>query len=159
MSVRAVLIVPALALALFATGCGGGSVEKLVPVGGKLVVDGEALDGVIVTFIPEASQKERRGGAGTTDASGVFTVTDLGQNLPGLPAGKYTVAYSRPRLPNGAAFPKAEPGKPIDPGIVRVESLPAHLTTPNQNLPTSQVEIPKEGNTNLELKISKRSSR
>lgn len=158
MRVRAVSLVVGLVLAVFAVGCGGASAEKIVPVGGKLVVDGVALDGVIVTFIPEASQQERRGGTGTTDAAGAFTVTDLGQNLPGLPAGKYTVAYSRPRLPDGSAFPTPEPGKSLDPGIVRVETLPAHLTTPNQTAPASQVEIPEGGNTKLELTVSKRRS-
>jgi hypothetical protein len=158
MSLRALLFVPGLISVLFVAGCGGGGgpVETLVPVGGKLLVDGEPLDGVVVTFIPEIS-KNRRGGSGTTDATGAFTVTDLDQNLPGLPSGKYTLAYSRRRLPDGSAGPKPEAGKTADTGIIRVETLPTHLTTPNPNVLSNQVEIPKDGNTKLELKISMKS--
>ena len=87
-------------------GCGGAPpLETLVPVAGSLMVNGKPLDGVTVTFIPEIA-KNNRGGSGTTGVDGSFKVTDLTQNLPGLAVGKYTVAYSRMRLPNGSAPPK-----------------------------------------------------
>ena len=158
MSLRALLFVPVLISALAVLGCGGAPGEKLVPVGGKLLIDGQPLDGVEVSFIPEMSKKNSRGGSGVTDATGAFTVTDLDQNLPGLAPGKYSLAYSRRRLPDGSAGPKPEAGKPVDPGIIRVETLPAHLTIPNPKVPASQVEIPAAGNTNLELKASKKMS-
>ncbi|MDA1215191.1 MAG: hypothetical protein O2955_22050, partial [Planctomycetota bacterium] len=95
------------------------------------------------------------GGTGTTDASGAFTITDLEQNEPGLPAGKYTVVYSRMRLPDGSAGPKPGEGAPADPGIIRVETLPPHLTVPpDPSIPTNQLEIPQSGNSKLELKVS-----
>ncbi|MFN0196086.1 MAG: hypothetical protein ACKVT0_05030 [Planctomycetaceae bacterium] len=155
MSLRALLFVPGLISAFFAVGCGGGGVpvETLVPVGGTLLVDGKPLDGVEVTFIPEVT-KNRRGGTGTTDAAGAFTITDLEQNQPGLPVGKYSIAYSRMRLPDGSAGPKPGEGQPANPGLIRVETLPSHLTTPDPKVPPNQVEIPKDGNTKLELKIS-----
>jgi len=150
MSLRPLLFVTGLISACFVVGCGGGDggpVEALVPVGGKLLVDGEPLDGVLMTFIPVGS-KNSRGGSGTTDASGVFTITDLDQNLPGLPSGKYIIAYSRMRLPDGSAAPEPDPDKP---GIIQIETLPEHLQTPDENV---SVEIPQDGNTKLELKIS-----
>lgn len=156
MSLRSLLFVPGLILAFSVVGCGGGPSEALVPVGGKLLIDGQPLDGVEVSFIPDIKVKDRRGGTGTTDATGAFTVTDLDQNKPGLPAGKYTLSYSRRRLPDGSAGPA--PGAAADPGVIRVETLPTYLVNADPKLPANQVDIPKEGNKNLELKVSKKLS-
>lgn len=153
MSLRSLLFVPGVILVFSVVGCGGAK-EPLVPVGGKLLVDGQPLDGVIVSFYPDAKAKDHLGGTGTTDAAGAFTVMNLDQNKPGLPVGKYTLAYSRRRLPDGSAGPA--PGAAADPGIIKVETLPAHLVGPDPKLPANQVDIPKEGNTKLELKISKK---
>lgn len=153
MSQRLFSTSPALIVACLVMGCGGAT-EALVPVEGKVVVDGKPLDGVVVTFIPEASVKNRRGGSGTTDATGAFKVIDADQNRPGLPVGKYTVAYSRMRLPDGSAAPMPQAGVPADPGIIRVETFPQHLLTPDAKLPANQVEISKDGNTKVELTIS-----
>ncbi|MDF1746838.1 MAG: carboxypeptidase-like regulatory domain-containing protein [Gimesia sp.] len=157
MFLRSWLFVPGLISILFVVGCGGGSnsgpVEELVPVGGTLLVDGKPLDGVAVTFIPDVSKKNR-GGSGTTDATGAFTVTHLGRNLPGLPPGKYTLAYSRMRLSDGSAAPKLKVGEPENPENIPIEMLPMHVQSPDPTLPSSQVEIPKNGNTKLELKVS-----
>jgi hypothetical protein len=142
-------------LAFSATGCGGNS-DRLVPVGGKLLIDGQPLDGVVVNFIPDVTVKERLGGTGTTDDTGAFTVTDRDQNKPGLPAGKYTLSYSRRRLPDGSAGPedRTESG----PGVILIETLPMYLVTPNPKFPATQVVIPEEGNEELELKASKKLS-
>ena len=160
MSLRSWLFVPGLISTFFLVGCGGGSdvsIEDLVPVGGTLLVDGKPLDGVVVTFIPEIS-KNNRGGSGTTDATGAFTVTHLNENLPGLPPGKYTLAYSRMRLPDGSAAPEPKEGTPVDDAIIQVETLPQHLQTPDPKVLSNQVEIPKDGNTKLELKVSTKDS-
>jgi hypothetical protein len=153
MSLRSFLSVAGLVSATLLAGCGGGHVDLLVPVGGKLLVDGKPLDGVVVTFLPDISEN-LRGGSGTTDESGAFVVTDLAQNKPGLTPGNYTVTYSRMRLPDGSAMPKVDPANPPPPGLIRVETLPGFLTTPNPKDPTRQVVIPEEGNSNLELNAS-----
>jgi hypothetical protein len=153
MSQRYILVCPALILTCFVMGCGGAA-ETLVPVEGKLIVDGKPLDGVVVTFIPESSKKNRRGGSGKTDSTGDFEVIDLDQNRPGLPVGKYTVAYSRMRLPDGSAAPPSDAGAPADPGKIQVETFPQHLLSPDAKLPANQVEISTEGNVNLQLSIS-----
>jgi len=140
-------------LMCFVVGCGGAPpVETLVPVGGTLMVNGKPLDGVTVTFIPEIA-KNNRGGSGTTGADGSFTVTDLTQNLPGLAVGKYTVAYSRMRLPDGSAPPEPKEGETINPGIIRVETLPTHFQSPDPRSPGSTIDIPAAGNTALQLQI------
>jgi len=154
MSLRSMFLVPGLISAVFAAGCGG-SAESLVPVSGTLLVDGKPMDGVDVTFVPEGA-KNGRGGFGKTDEAGEFTVTDIAQNLPGLAAGKYVVAYSRRRLPDGSAAPEPVGGQPINPGIIQVETFPKHLLAPNPKVPANQVDIPEEGTSSLELKISKK---
>ncbi len=140
--------------AFFVVGCGSGSgpPETLVPVAGTVMVNGKPLDGVVVTFIPEIT-KNNQGGSGTTSASGAFTVTDVTQNLPGLAPGKYTIAYSRMRLPDGSAPPEPKEGQPVNPGIIRVETLPAHLQSPDPRVPGSLVDVPKEGTTSLQFTI------
>jgi hypothetical protein len=151
MSARRLHFVPGLILACLVIGCGAPA-GSLVPVKGTLLVDGKPLDGVTVMLFPDAAVKNCRGGTGKTTATGTFEVTDIDQNLPGLPAGKYTVAYSRLRMPDGAAAP--EPGtKSANPGLVSVETFPSHLLSPDVKLPTNQVEIPKTGATKLELNI------
>lgn len=89
-----------------------------------------------------------------TDANGEFTVTDRVQSKPGLPVGKYTLSYSRMRKPDGSAAPKPKPGEKPDPANIQIETFPVHLRTPDPTKPAYQVEIPKDGNTTLELKAS-----
>lgn len=155
MSARSLLVVPGFILALTVTGCGG-IAEPLVPVAGKVLIDGKTLDGVVVTFIPEVKVQGRLGGTGTTDSAGTFTVTNLDQNKPGLPPGKYTVAYSRRRLPDGTAAPEDRTN--ADPGMILVETLPTYLVTPNPKYPATQVVISEGGNQSLELKASRKLS-
>ena len=157
MGLRLGLIVSGLISAGFFAGCGGSDgplVESLVPASGKLLVDGQPMEGVTINFIPEAKIKGRRGGTGVTNASGEFTITDLVQNKPGVPVGKYTVSYSRLRKPDGSAAPPLKAGETPDPANIQIESFPAHLTNPDPAKPHNQVEIPKDGNTKLELKAS-----
>ena len=159
MLLRFLLFIPVLISVISVAGCGADSdvsVGPLVPVGGTLLVDGEPLDGVVVNFIPESSENNR-GGAGRTDATGAFTVTHLNQDQPGLPPGTYTLSYSRMRLLDGSAAPEVKEGEQPDPANIQVESFPPHLTTLNVNLPDNQVQIPENGITELELKISVKS--
>lgn len=142
---------------LLLAGCGGGDgplIEPLVPASGKLLVDGQPLDGVTINLIPDAKIKGRRGGTGVTNASGEFTISDLVQNKPGVPVGKYTVSYSRLRKPDGSAAPPLKPGELPDPANIQIEAFPAHLTNPDPTKPHTQLEIPKDGNSKLELKAS-----
>ena len=140
-------------LICFVVGCSSPPpVETLVPVAGKLMVNGKPMDGVTLTFIPEIS-KNNRGGSAITGTDGSFTVTDLTQNLPGMAAGRYIVAYSRMRLADGSAPPEPKEGEPVDPGAIRIETMPIHLQTPDSRDPASFVEIPNEGTTTLQLMI------
>lgn len=160
MSLRPWPLVAGLMSAWFLIGCGGSGalIEPLVPAGGKLLIDGKPMDGVLITFVPDASKKGRRGGTAVTDEDGAFTVTDLVQNKPGLPVGKYTLTYSRMRKPDGSAAPQTEPGEQPDPANIQIETFPIHLRTPDPKKQLYQVEIPADGNTDLELKASIKNS-
>jgi len=141
-----------LILSSFVAGCGSAPQETLVPVTGTLLVNGKPLDAVVVSFIPEIA-KNSRGGSGITDTTGAFTVVDLTQNLPGLAPGKYVIAYSRMRLPDGSAPPEPVAGEAVDPGIIRVETLPAHLQSPDPREASNSVDVPTEGMSSLQLSI------
>ncbi|QDT24984.1 peptidase associated/transthyretin-like domain-containing protein [Gimesia panareensis] len=91
------------ALFLCLTGCGGGASENTLdvyPVSGTVTVDGEAVQGVSVTFFPEGTTKGN-GGFGATDASGKFTLKDRDQR-DGVAEGTYRVLVTRLVKPDGS---------------------------------------------------------
>lgn len=159
MFLRSWLIVASLISVFFMVGCNGGDssgpVEGLVPVSGTLLVDDKPLDDVVVNFIPLITKEStsKLGGSGTTDATGAFSITYLGQDQPGLLPGKYSVSYSRMRLSDGTAAPKLKEGEAENPSNIPIETMPVHLQAPDATLEENQVEIPQNGNTKLELKV------
>jgi hypothetical protein len=101
-------LVQALGLAalLALLGCGG---EKLVPVEGKATVDGDPLPGGSLIFVPV----EGRGKGsiqGNIDQNGRFKMMTNGK--PGVPVGKYKVAYGEPPPEGATADPSATPTEP-----------------------------------------------
>ena len=68
-------------------GCGG---PKLVPAGGVVTLDGEPVDGALVTFVAEDGGHTA---TGQTDTAGSFTMM-VGGN-PGALPGKYKVLVTR----------------------------------------------------------------
>jgi len=78
-----------LACGLLALGCS--KQEQLVPVSGKVTMNGRPLGNVRVDFHPDPDKGTRgTGSSGTTDAEGNFTLT-LAPNKPGAVAGHYRV--------------------------------------------------------------------
>lgn len=105
-------------------GCGGGAdpskgLPATVPVKGKITLDGQPVEGVVVTFVPTGVTKGIEC-VGRSDASGNYLPKQLRGN-DGVPPGTYKVVFSR--LMRG--------GKPVTPdqdaggGGIAVESLPA----------------------------------
>ncbi|MSR80652.1 MAG: hypothetical protein EXS11_07980 [Gemmataceae bacterium] len=71
-------------------GCGG---ENIVPVSGKVTVDGKPHKGLIVSFQPlrtSTNINPGRGSAAVTDASGAFTLVYDGTS-PGAIVGKHRI--------------------------------------------------------------------
>ncbi len=85
-------------------GCGGGSDKpelKLQPVTGTIKVNGEAAQGVSVTFVPvDGSEADQVAASGTSDESGKYTLA-VSAEEQGVPAGKYRVTFSRLLKPDG----------------------------------------------------------
>ncbi|WP_435021354.1 carboxypeptidase-like regulatory domain-containing protein [Tundrisphaera sp. TA3] len=67
---------------------GGPDFSNLVPVSGVITLNGEPLQGAVITFLPKAWSP----GLGETDAKGEYTVTT--SNRPGISPGEYKVAIS-----------------------------------------------------------------
>jgi hypothetical protein len=74
-------------VAVFLSGCGNG----LVPVDGKVLLDGEPIAGATVSFLPEQGSGEARPANGKTDAAGVFRLRVPGMGEGAFP-GRYRVA-------------------------------------------------------------------
>ncbi|MEM7455789.1 MAG: hypothetical protein AAF456_15660 [Planctomycetota bacterium] len=70
-------------LLLFVAGCGGEAVPELATVSGTITMNGEPLDQVKVTFMPDAERGNGgRSSYGETDENGRYTLT---YQLPGEP--------------------------------------------------------------------------
>lgn len=81
-------------LALFLTsgllsGCGDGR-PSLVPVSGKVTLNGAPIDGALIGFEPDGIEGYSRPSISTTDSSGNFVVGTY-DKADGMPAGKYKV--------------------------------------------------------------------
>jgi hypothetical protein len=100
---------------LFAAGCG--SSLKLIPVSGKVTLDGQPLSGGQVTFAPletsstgEPDSKQPPAPVGTIDSSGNYKVYTNGKE--GAPAGKYKAVVTPSMVPMGDS--KGPPSVPFD---------------------------------------------
>src|SRR5262249_28886803 len=76
-----------------ALGCGGTTV---VPVSGKVTLNGKPLAGATVTFQPYYKDKREAGPAssGETNAQGEFTLKLAGKNVNGAVIGEHKVSIS-----------------------------------------------------------------
>lgn len=87
-------------------GCGGGSTERrvdLVPVSGKITLNGKPEAGVSVSFIPDQAVGGN-GAFGTTDASGAYVLFYRTGQEGAIP-GKYNVLFSKLTMPDGSPLP------------------------------------------------------
>ena len=85
------------ACCVMACGCGGGGSYDLVPVSGKVTLDGNPVSGVDVSFQPTSSTPDTAapGSFGKTDAEGRYTLKTIGEGgKEGAVAGKHIVRLS-----------------------------------------------------------------
>ena len=75
-------------------GCGGDGRPSLVPVTGKVTLNGEPIDGAMVGFQPQDIEGYNRPSTATTDAQGSFTVGTYGTD-DGIPEGSYRVTVRK----------------------------------------------------------------
>lgn len=130
-------ILVAAIVACSCTGCGPANLR--VPVEGIVTLDGKAVEGAAVTFIPEAGG---RPGVAGTDVAGRFVIREAGMQ-PGLPPGAYDVAIFKAVMaplfaPAAATTPRApEDGlPPVDtPPPTRISRwiVPERYSMPDSN--------------------------
>jgi hypothetical protein len=97
------------------TGCGGGAAGKVVPVTGKITLDGEPLTAGTITFEPDDSKgnKSKSPAGGMVDASGNYKLFTSGKE--GAVVGWYKVGVSPVGMQMGGMAPLPESGKLTDP--------------------------------------------
>lgn len=75
------------------TGCR----QEVVPVSGRVTVNGQPLAGAVVTFQPRKLQQGERPGAGSigrTDAAGRYVLRQVTPNRPGAVVGEHSVTVT-----------------------------------------------------------------
>lgn len=131
------------ALVTVAVGCGGAKENEptLIPVKGKVLLDGEPLAGAAINLIPY-DKTAGTGGFGATLADGSFEILHRSQK-PGVEAGTYAAAFSKFAMPDGSPIPEGKNATDVG----AKESLPPHLTTPPRERAKYLVTV-KEGGEN-----------
>jgi hypothetical protein len=145
---RSTLVV--LSVVLFAAGCGE-SGPQLVPVHGRVTLDGKPLAGKTVKFIPE-KETPGQGAGGNTDADGNYTLLAVRpgatRDRPGVPPGAYRVIVTEPMFPIDLPVQKADDSTPT-PAIglpseqPKKQAIPSSYTSPESTL--LRVEVPPKG--------------
>lgn len=133
-------------LAACLIGCGGGGNNPpLGEVSGHITLNGEALDGATVEFIPESG----RPSIGVTDAAGLYTL-QFKADTPGALVGNHSVRITSQRSASG--------GEGAEEFVAaRSETVPAEYNDKT----TLKVEVTSGSNKhdfNLEGKRSKRAA-
>ena len=130
---------------LAAFGCGGSSSEfdtsVLVPVTGRVTLDGKPAQGVAVVFHPKLNTVGT-GAFAVTDENGSFTL-DHRSGEQGVEPGGYAVTFSRYTQPDGSPIPPGASAADVG----AVESMPKQYTdATNPRLPT-QADVSAVGGT------------
>lgn len=92
--VRTWIAVNVVVMAGLLAGCGG---SHLVPVSGKVTLDGQPLGDVTVTFQPQASGTGTEAGTGSfgaTDTGGTFALRSSLDDQPGATVGRHRVTFA-----------------------------------------------------------------
>jgi hypothetical protein len=133
------------------TGCNSAPekpVEKVVPVEGKVSIEGKPEAGVSVIFSPKGANVTSHGGTGQTDSAGAFRLKNY-SSLDGVPAGEYIVTFSWMEKA-GATGPDQAP----IPGVTGKERIPPKWSDLKLAGRHNMVTIPEAGKKDLEFKVS-----
>jgi hypothetical protein len=112
----------------------------VVPVSGRVTLDGEPLAGAVVTFQPIGVRLEGGveavGSSGRTNAEGRFVLTLIDPKLPGALAGRHAVTITTAVIADGDA---ARPSDERVPARWRDGSM--SIDVPPQGTTTADVEM------------------
>jgi hypothetical protein len=139
-------VVLAIGLLWLASGCG--DAHKPVKLKGKVTLDGEAVEGALVTFMPEGGG---RPASGRTGADGVFSLTTLAPG-DGVVPGDYKVVIDY-------VEPPPAPGNSTDPKAAMDEIRKA-ARQPRKNSPRYQIpaQYKDPAKTTLRIKVPPKDS-
>ena len=140
-------------------GCGDNG-PALVPVSGKVTLDGKPLALKNVRFVPEPGTPGQGAGA-NTDAEGRYTLLSVRpgatRDTPGTPPGAYKVVVAEPMFPIETKMPEQTGDAPApaiglpDPRKRAKPVIPAAYTSPEAT--PLKVTVPSNGGViDLELK-------
>lgn len=134
-----------ISLVLVLSGCGSGDDAKLYPVRGKVTLDGVAIEGATVTFVPTDSTPGAEA-TGRTTSDGSFELTS--RSRKGAAAGTYKVIISRWLQRDGS---------PLPPGVAPIDSDASETLHPSYSDPDRTVltAIVAEGSGPLDFPLSK----
>ncbi len=105
---------------LFVVGCGGSDQPELVPVSGKVTLEGVPVSGASVLFQPDAGG---RPGTGVTDENGIYHISSYGQPKDGTVAGVHKVAVIKIGGEGASALAQAAPNQ-ADPNALSEMAAP-----------------------------------
>ncbi|MCS7238896.1 MAG: DUF4198 domain-containing protein [Thermoguttaceae bacterium] len=147
---------------LLAAGCGeraGGDIPPTAPVSGVVLLDGKPVDGAMVVFAPV--EGGRYGAYAMTDSNGRFELK-ASEDVKGAVPGKYRVQVTKLVAEGGGskflvqedlehALKAGGAPQPGQEGQTK-NVLPEKYASPETS--GIEVTVPKEGITNLEIKLS-----
>lgn len=145
--------IPALCLtAVSLIGCNRAdpNLPPLVPVSGKVTLDGQPLSNAEITFVP-VGNTPGDGAFGRSDPNGAYRVTYLRGGRPGTPAGEYRVTIGRRLMPDGKEVPTDMAGSVASPAR---ETLPAKYSDRQRS--TLTAKIPEKGSTEADFPLTSR---
>ncbi|HEY2252860.1 MAG TPA: carboxypeptidase-like regulatory domain-containing protein [Planctomycetaceae bacterium] len=141
-----------LAMVVLIAGCSeapavGPDVGKLVPVSGKVTLDGKPLAGATVNFMPKASAKTGFGATGTTDEAGEYSLEvhiGNGKTSEGVLPGIYDVTVTKLTKLDGTPVKFNPDQGPMSQGPVK-QAVPMKYASVNEN--GLSYTVPAEGGT------------
>ena len=127
-------------------GCNSKSVTGTVPASGKVTYKGAAVEGAIITFVPEGSG---RPATATSAAGGVFSLTTV--DATGAMPGKYKVTVDKVEYGAGgsSSMEAASSGNAAEGTVKR--ALPAKYAEA-ASTPLA-IEVPSGGKKDIELAL------
>jgi len=142
---NSILLLTTLAIVTTIAGCGSGTGLEGVPAKGKVELDGAAVSGVSVRFVPQEGVRGR-GGVGITDSAGTFDAQSV-QGSTGILPGTYRVLLEQLVMADGS---------PIPPDVAPIDVNARNLLPPVYSDPDNSpvvVTVPEGGAEDMLVQI------
>lgn len=125
-------------------GCGGSDGPELVPVSGKVFLDGQPVAGALIRFVPADGPSS----GGETNEQGEFSLIGPGSQ-PGAIVGTHTVTVGCPYNPGQGSSPDGSTEAPS-------EGAGCSLPLKYSDVSTSEVSatVPEEGDSDLVIQLT-----